>query len=87
MPEIQMPPHPIVEVAAERDKLRELLRLYAKNNDCPVCHASPKLIDQKVEVLSPGRVVAYSGGRWHVDHGLSCDVGLALAGPSESADE
>lgn len=58
--------------------LRELLRLYASTNDCPVCFAVPKMVDQKIERWPNSGNMTVSGGRWHVEHGLSCDVRRAL---------
>lgn len=59
-------------------ELRELLTLYAQANDCPVCFATPELIETKVERFSGSSNYSVSGGRWYVEHDLSCDVRRAL---------
>jgi hypothetical protein len=61
---------------SETERLRSLLAMYAETNDCPVCLAVPKMVD--VDVEQRGNVVIHRHGRWHVEHGLSCDVGRAL---------
>ena len=57
--------------------LEGLLRLYA-TSDCPSCFALARMVDTQVETWPNGNQTV-RGGRWHVEHYASCDIGCALA--------
>lgn len=64
--------------ALSKDRLVALLGMYANVYDCPICHAPSKVVGATVTPMR-GENYMVEGGHWRVVHGLSCDVGRAMA--------